>query len=85
MVGSSDKLDSERVSVYRRVSETLSEIFGCPLDLTLFEVPSCTGKVRGLTVEGRLGMLRKRVAGNRAEQGGKTDAEANVWMKKRLC
>jgi hypothetical protein len=78
MVGSSDELDSERVSVYCRVSETLSEIFRCPLNLTLFEVPSWKGKVRGLTVEGRLGMSRKRVAENRAERGEKTDAVANV-------
>jgi len=85
MVGSSDKLDSERVSVSRRVSETLSEIFGCPLNLTLFEVPSWRGKVRGLTAEGRLGMSRKRVDANRAGQGEKTNAVANVWMKKGLC
>jgi len=81
MIGSSDKLDSERVSVSRRVSETMSEIFGCPLNLTLFEVPSWRGKVRGLTAEGRLGMLRKRVAANRTGQGEKTNAVANVWMK----
>jgi hypothetical protein len=48
MIGPSDALDSERVSVYCRVSETLSEIFGCPLSLSLFEVQSWKGKVRGL-------------------------------------
>lgn len=40
--------------------------------------------MRGLTAEGRLGMSRKRVAANRAEQGEKINAVANVW-KKGLC
>jgi len=71
MVGFSHELYSERVSVYRRVSETLSEIFGRPLNSTLFEARSWRGTVRGLTAEGRLGMSRKRVAANRAGQGEK--------------
>ena len=59
MVGSSDELDSEGVSVYRGVSETLGEIVGCPLNLTLFEGPIWRERVRGLTFEDRLGMSRK--------------------------
>ena len=69
MVGSSDELDSERVPVYCRISETLSETFGCALNLTLFEVQGWKENVRGLTVKGRLRMSRKRVAENKAERG----------------
>ena len=41
-------LNPKRVSVYCRVSEILSEIFGCPLSSSLFDIQSWKGKVRGL-------------------------------------